>query len=186
MQGIVRHVSNRVPGIVVPYADDVYLHLRDCFVRNGRTSQYDANVRARIVERFEVIQSNVTIASSSTDGLFLAEAALDVDAAGRAGRVRVLPGRQHCEVVHPGIGDRAKAGRLRQLRRAARVGFLQRPGSSRQDAQRVDEPVEARRLERLSGSREDQRRAIRRARCVHVRQGLVPGHPDREMRFPLP
>jgi len=82
LQGIVRHVSTRVPGIVVPYAEDVYLHLRDCFVRNGRTSTYDANVRTRIVERFEAIHAKVTIASSPTDGLFLAEAALDVDAAG--------------------------------------------------------------------------------------------------------
>jgi O-methyltransferase len=82
LQGIFRRVATKVPGIVVPYADEVYAHLRDCFVRNGRVGPYDANARVRIVERFEAIDKNVRVATSPTDGLFLAEAVLAVDAQG--------------------------------------------------------------------------------------------------------
>ena len=43
---------------------------------------YGADARARIVDRFEAIDGNVRVATTPTDGLFLAEAALSVDADG--------------------------------------------------------------------------------------------------------
>ena len=82
LRGLLRYVARRVPGVVVPHADAVYAHLRECFIRNGERSRYGVAVRRGIVERFEAIDRGVTIASSPTDGLFLAEATLSTEASG--------------------------------------------------------------------------------------------------------
>jgi hypothetical protein len=80
--GLLRYINRRVPGLEIPYAEEVYRHLRSCFIRNGSGTRYDERIREEIITRFEAIDREVRIASSPTDGLFLAEAALSLDAAG--------------------------------------------------------------------------------------------------------
>lgn len=82
LRALLRYVARRVPGVVVSYPEEVYAHLKQCFIRNGRGARYDDTLRATIAERFEAIDRAVEIASSPTDGLFLAEAALSVQEVG--------------------------------------------------------------------------------------------------------
>ncbi len=82
LRSLLRYTSTRVPGIVTPHAETVYAHLRECFIRNGHSSQYDEAVRRTIVDRFEEVERRVEMGSTPTDGLFLAEAALSVTAQG--------------------------------------------------------------------------------------------------------
>lgn len=65
-----------------PYAIARYANLRERFIGNSESSVYDAKVRREIADRFEVIDEKIEIASTPTDGLFLAETLLSVDADG--------------------------------------------------------------------------------------------------------
>ncbi len=61
---------------------DGYHYLKEKFIQNGEQSQWDKKTRKSIIERFEVIDRAITTASSPTDGLFLAEALLSMEADG--------------------------------------------------------------------------------------------------------
>ena len=52
------------------------------FIDNGRSSQFDELVRSTIVARFELIDRNVPIGSTPTDGLVLAEMMLSMKTPG--------------------------------------------------------------------------------------------------------
>ena len=58
-------------------APDTYPYLRAKFIGNGRTHSVGQNARKEIVARFERIDSEVPIASTPTDGLFIAEMLLN-------------------------------------------------------------------------------------------------------------
>ncbi len=92
LQGIARRVATTVPGVVVPYADEVYGHLRDCFIRNGREGAYGTNARASIVERFEAIDANVRVAIVADRWPVSGGSRTRDGRPGRPGRMRVLPG----------------------------------------------------------------------------------------------
>lgn len=66
----------------IPAGRDTYGYLRDRFIRNGLDSPYDSKAREDLVEAFERIDRAVPIGSSPTDGLFLAEFLLSLDAPG--------------------------------------------------------------------------------------------------------
>jgi predicted O-methyltransferase YrrM len=59
-----------------------YEVLRRRFIENGADSKWDRRVRAELVDRFEEIDANVPIGTTPTDGLYLAEALLSLEAAG--------------------------------------------------------------------------------------------------------
>lgn len=61
-----------------------YERLKATFIRNGEGSTYDSPTRAEIVRRFEAVDAGMNITSSSTDGLFLAEALLSLECPGHA------------------------------------------------------------------------------------------------------
>ena len=61
---------------------NTYGFLRQTFVNNSRASRFTTPVRADIVRRFECIDREVPIGTTPTDGLFLAEMLLNVDAEG--------------------------------------------------------------------------------------------------------
>ena len=61
---------------------DSYGYLKQKFVSLGRGSRFDEATRSGIVRRFERIDREVPMGSSPTDGLFLAEMLLSVDAEG--------------------------------------------------------------------------------------------------------
>lgn len=63
-------------------AHAAYNSLKQRFIGNGETSAFNANVRSTIVARFELIDRNVPIGTSPTDGLFLAEMLLNMKAPG--------------------------------------------------------------------------------------------------------
>lgn len=63
-------------------SNDGYRYLKKKFIKNGIKSKWNENVRKKIVERFETIDRRVSIASTPTDGLFLAEALLSTEAEG--------------------------------------------------------------------------------------------------------
>ena len=65
-----------------PRRPDTYPYLRDKFVANGASHQVDRNTRLEIVRRFEQIDRCVSISTTPTDGLLLAEMLLNVDASG--------------------------------------------------------------------------------------------------------
>jgi hypothetical protein len=65
-----------------PDRKDTYGYLKQKFIENGGTSRFDRQVRADIVTRFEAIDREVPTATSPTDGLFLAELLLNVEADG--------------------------------------------------------------------------------------------------------
>lgn len=59
-----------------------YKSLSKQFIRNGQASAVNKEVRSTIVERFELIDRNVPIGTTPTDGLFLAEMILNMKASG--------------------------------------------------------------------------------------------------------
>jgi predicted O-methyltransferase YrrM len=59
-----------------------YPYFRERFIANAKTGRHDEAVRAGIVRRFEEIHRHVPVASTTTDGLVLAEALLSMDAPG--------------------------------------------------------------------------------------------------------
>jgi O-methyltransferase len=59
-----------------------YESLKQRFIHNGASSKFDEAVRSKIVSRFELIDRNVAIATTPSDGLFLAEMLLNMDAPG--------------------------------------------------------------------------------------------------------
>jgi O-methyltransferase len=59
-----------------------YPYFRERFIENAKSSRHDRRTRSEIVGRFEAIHRQVPVASSSTDGLVLAEALLSMEAAG--------------------------------------------------------------------------------------------------------
>ncbi len=63
-------------------AEDTYGYLRERFINNGKYSQLNETIRSEMVNQFECIDRNVQIASNSTDGLFMAEMALNMQALG--------------------------------------------------------------------------------------------------------
>lgn len=54
----------------------------DIFINNSKVSKYDKETRIAIVERFERIDKEVNIATTPTDGLFMAETLLSMDCPG--------------------------------------------------------------------------------------------------------
>jgi O-methyltransferase len=63
-------------------SSDGYAALRARFILNGRESQWGSDTRREIVRRFEGIDRSLEAATSPTDGLFLAEAVLSMQARG--------------------------------------------------------------------------------------------------------
>lgn len=61
---------------------DSYDYLRDKFVKNGKDSVVRESERGNLVKRFELIDSTIPIGTTPTDGLFLAEMLLNVEAMG--------------------------------------------------------------------------------------------------------
>ena len=75
LRKIATYVSKRL-------SNDGYHYLKKKFIKNGIKSKWNENVRKKIVERFEAIDRGMPIASTPTDGLFLAEALLSTEAEG--------------------------------------------------------------------------------------------------------
>lgn len=65
-----------------PNKNDSYAYLKRRFIENARSHSVDRRTRRKIVERFERINRDVPIASTPTDGLFLAEMVLNTKAKG--------------------------------------------------------------------------------------------------------
>ncbi|HWW86427.1 MAG TPA: TylF/MycF/NovP-related O-methyltransferase [Vicinamibacterales bacterium] len=63
-------------------ARDTYVNLRERFIANGKGKPVNESVREQLVGKFERIDRELPIASTKTDGLFLAEMLLNMDAAG--------------------------------------------------------------------------------------------------------
>lgn len=63
-------------------AHTAYESLKQRFIRNGEISVFHEDVRSLIVARFELIDRNVPIGTTPTDGLFLAELMLNMKAPG--------------------------------------------------------------------------------------------------------
>jgi predicted O-methyltransferase YrrM len=61
---------------------DGYSYLREQFVKNGENNVIGTSVRESLVSKFEAIDREVAIGSSPTDGLFLAEMLLNLQADG--------------------------------------------------------------------------------------------------------
>jgi O-methyltransferase len=77
------HDSKPVEQAVVSIATGAaYESLKRRFIRNGATSRFDEDVRSTIAARFELIDRNVPIGTTPTDGLFLAEIMLNMNAPG--------------------------------------------------------------------------------------------------------
>lgn len=64
------------------HVKDSYPYLRERFIANGREHRVDSAARSDLVARFERIDASVPMGSSPTDGLFLAEMLLNVEAEG--------------------------------------------------------------------------------------------------------
>lgn len=75
-------VQNAVQRLSLQFGPQGYLALREQFIDNGRSDRWGRSARREIVQRFEHIHRSVDIASSRTDGLFLAEAVLSTSAVG--------------------------------------------------------------------------------------------------------
>lgn len=63
-------------------ARDSYQYLKHKFIQNGNDHLVKQSERARIVERFEMIDAHIPMATTATDGLFLAELLLNMQAGG--------------------------------------------------------------------------------------------------------
>lgn len=77
--------GNSVNGVTTPSEPiprDTYQYLKAKFIENGRDHKVNEITRVDIVRRFEDIDREVPIGSTPTDGLFLAEMLLNVDAPG--------------------------------------------------------------------------------------------------------
>jgi O-methyltransferase len=61
---------------------DTYEYLRERFIRNGKNHSVSESHRSVLVRRFELIDTKVPIATTPTDGLFLAEMVLNIKADG--------------------------------------------------------------------------------------------------------
>jgi O-methyltransferase len=84
LQKVVRYVAQEVP-ISLSFAHERrsrYLQLRAAFIENGARSRYDRTQRSRLVDSFERIDREVRAFTTSTDGLFLAEAVLSLETEG--------------------------------------------------------------------------------------------------------
>jgi O-methyltransferase len=68
--------------IVSIAARSAYESAKQRFIANGRSSQFDEQVRSTIVARFELIDQNVPIGTTPTDGLVLAEMMLSMKTPG--------------------------------------------------------------------------------------------------------
>lgn len=71
-QFIVTHTSTR----------DSYGYLKQKFIENGRNHCVEESVRLEIISRFECIDNNVPKGTTATDGIFLAELLLNMEAEG--------------------------------------------------------------------------------------------------------
>jgi len=75
--------SKRVEQAVMSIAArSAYESLKQRFIANGANSVIDEAARSRMTARFELIDQNVPIGTTPTDGLFLAEMMLNLNAAG--------------------------------------------------------------------------------------------------------
>jgi O-methyltransferase len=72
---LARYISRHV-------TTDNYLYLREQFIKNGQNSSVDSSAREHLVTSFERIDRDVPIGSTPTDGLFLAEMLLNMQADG--------------------------------------------------------------------------------------------------------
>lgn len=61
---------------------ETYLYLRERFIANGQNKAIDDSAREALVAKFERIDREVPIGSTPTDGLFLAEMLLNMEAEG--------------------------------------------------------------------------------------------------------
>ena len=98
---------------------DTYDYLKRKFIANGRTYRAGEHVRANIVDRFESIDRHVPMATTATDGLFLAELLLDTDAPGMVVEAGCYARREFSEALDHCQAHRPEARRVRQLRRAS-------------------------------------------------------------------
>src|SRR5712664_3938800 len=73
------YIATNVPSA---HVKDTYGYLKERFVENGAASRFDRATRSAIVSRFEAIDREVRMGTTPTDGLFLAELLLNVEAAG--------------------------------------------------------------------------------------------------------
>jgi O-methyltransferase len=73
----------RLPGHSYYDKMTAYERLKSLFINHsGESSPYDRNVRAQIVDRFERIDHEIDVQTTSMDGLFLAEALLSLEIPG--------------------------------------------------------------------------------------------------------
>ena len=61
---------------------DTYPYLKRCFIANGQNHQVDVEARTELIRKFELIDEDIDIASSPTDGLIMAEILLNIEASG--------------------------------------------------------------------------------------------------------
>jgi hypothetical protein len=61
------------------YFKDNYDYLKDKFIENWKKTKWNKSIRSNLVKRFEIIDKEIQITTTPTDGLFLAEALLSLN-----------------------------------------------------------------------------------------------------------
>lgn len=79
---LVRRAAAVVASDLIPLNLDGYAYLRERFFKNGAAGSTGETERRDMVRRFETIDARVPIATTPTDGLFLAEMLLNMNAEG--------------------------------------------------------------------------------------------------------
>ena len=79
---ITRHASESSTTSAPTAGRDNYAYFRERFIANGKGKDVNESVREQLVRRFERIHSEMPIASTPTDGLFMAEMLLNMWAPG--------------------------------------------------------------------------------------------------------
>ncbi len=82
IRSVARFVTHNTSTPSVARVRDTYAYLREKFIANGKGHAIGDEQREEIVARFERIDSEIEIGTSPTDGLFLAEMLLNMEADG--------------------------------------------------------------------------------------------------------
>jgi hypothetical protein len=80
------------------YRDAVYDQHRQAFLGNASKSRYGHNVRANLIERFEMVDANVESGTTKTDGVLLAEALLSMSCNGDLVECGCFAGASTCKL----------------------------------------------------------------------------------------
>lgn len=81
LQRIVSYIARNSNCVKRDFVDS-YPYLRERFIENGKTHRIGSKTRLELIRKFELIDQSIQIASSPTDGLFLAEILFNVGTAG--------------------------------------------------------------------------------------------------------